>query len=117
MIQDSDKGVTGQGSASRKRSASSPSRFNPKENPYQMESIMAARTTTATDTPAAVKTGENVEYTVDGDQLIIRVDLSHRVGPSASGKTIVIASTRGNKPVEGTEVVIGVNAYMYANPR
>lgn len=36
--------------------------------------------------------------------------------PSASGKTLVVASTRGNIPtgvkVQGQEVIVGVNAYI-----
>lgn len=34
---------------------------------------------------------------------------------SASKKTRVVASTRGNKPVEveGREIYVGVNAYVY----
>lgn len=36
--------------------------------------------------------------------------------PSASGKTLVVASTRGNVPagvkVQGQEVIVGVNAYI-----
>jgi hypothetical protein len=37
--------------------------------------------------------------------------------PSASGKTLVVASTRGNVPtdveVNGKPVIVGVNAYIH----
>lgn len=52
----------------------------------------------------------NVEMKVEGDKLTIEVDLSKNFGPSASGKTIQIASTLGNKQVkEG--VFMGLNVY------
>jgi hypothetical protein len=39
---------------------------------------------------------KNVEMTVEGTILTIKVDLSKEFGPSSSGKTIIIASTEGN---------------------
>ena len=42
---------------------------------------------------------KNVEMKVNGDILTITVDLSKEFGPSASGKTIIIASTEGNVSV------------------
>ena len=37
--------------------------------------------------------------------------------PSASGKTLVVATTHGNQPtdvtVNGKPVIVGVNAYIY----
>ena len=39
---------------------------------------------------------KNVEMTVEGTVLTIKVDLSKEFGPSASGKTTIIASTEGN---------------------
>jgi hypothetical protein len=50
---------------------------------------------------------------VDGDKLIIEVDLTKEFGPSKSGKTITIASTRGNQKIEGTNAIIGLNVYKY----
>jgi hypothetical protein len=44
--------------------------------------------------------------------LTITVDLSKAGTPSATGKSLVIASTNGNQPVEGAEgVFIGLNVY------
>ena len=49
---------------------------------------------------------------VDGNILTIKVDLSKEFGPSASGKTIIIATTEGNVTVEGHEnTKIGLNVY------
>jgi hypothetical protein len=55
---------------------------------------------------------KNVKMTVNGDKLLIEVDLSKSFGPSASGKTTIIASTEGNQAVDGREEVkVGVNVY------
>ena len=37
---------------------------------------------------------KNVEWTLDGDLLTIRIDLTQEFGPSSSGKTMIIASPR-----------------------
>jgi hypothetical protein len=55
---------------------------------------------------------KNVEMTVDGNILTIKVDLTKEFGPSSSGKTIIIASTEGNQSVPGKETVkVGLNVY------
>jgi hypothetical protein len=56
---------------------------------------------------------ENVKYEVKDDKLIIEIDLTKEFGLSKSGKTITIASTRGNQKIEGTDAVIGLNVYKY----
>lgn len=56
---------------------------------------------------------ENVKWEVKDDKLIIEIDLKKEFGPSKSGKTITVASTRGNKKIEGTDAVIGLNVYKY----
>ncbi len=53
----------------------------------------------------------NMELKREGDTLTITVDLSQDHGPSASGKTIRIATSGGNKPIEGTDAIIGLNIY------
>src|SRR2546423_12187283 len=54
----------------------------------------------------------NVEFEVQGDHLIIRVDLSQELGVSSSGKSVIIATTGGNVAVGGWEAVKGgVNFY------
>ena len=55
---------------------------------------------------------KNVEMKVEDGILIIKVDLTKEFGPSSSGKTIIVASTEGNLPVEGHEKIkIGLNVY------
>ena len=44
---------------------------------------------------------KNVAMEVNGDILTIKVDLSKQIGPSASGKSILIATTGGGVPIEG----------------
>ena len=40
---------------------------------------------------------QNVEWEIKDDKLIVEIDLTKNFGPSKSGKTITIASTRGNQ--------------------
>ncbi len=55
---------------------------------------------------------KNVELSVNGDILTIRVDLSQTFGPSSSGKTTIIASTEGNVAVgPDRDEKIGLNVY------
>jgi len=54
---------------------------------------------------------KNVDMKVEGDILIIRVDLSKEFGPSSSGKTTIIASTEGNVSVLDREEKVGLNVY------
>ena len=56
---------------------------------------------------------QNVKWEVKDDKLIIEIDLAIEFGPSKSGKTITIASTRGNQKIEGADAVIGLNVYKY----
>lgn len=55
---------------------------------------------------------KNIEMTVEGNILTIKVDLTKEFGPSSSGKTIIIASTEGNVAVEGhEEAKVGLNVH------
>ena len=51
-----------------------------------------------------------------GDKLVIEIPLNKPPVLSGSGKTLVLASTHGNKvtaaQVNGKNVVVGVNAYI-----
>ena len=55
--------------------------------------------------------------TIENNELVIRVPLD-TPAPSASGKTLVVASTRGNmrttaiEPRTGKPITIGLNAYV-----
>lgn len=54
---------------------------------------------------------KNVEMTVEGTMLTIKVDLTKEFDPSASGKTIIIASTEGNVTIPGRLEKVGLNVY------
>jgi hypothetical protein len=54
---------------------------------------------------------KNVEMTVSGNILTIKVDLSREFGPSASGKTTIIASTEGNVTIPDRDEKVGLNVY------
>ena len=52
---------------------------------------------------------------IDGKKLIISVDMQEPT-PSASGKTMVVASSHGNHKsgvqIDGKDLVLGFNAYI-----
>ena len=56
-----------------------------------------------------------MEAKIENGKLIISIDLQEPT-PSASGKTLVVATTHGNVVTEcvidGKKVVIGLNAYI-----
>ncbi len=54
---------------------------------------------------------KNVELSVNGNILTIKVNLTKEFGPSSSGKTIIIASTEGNFSLPGRTEVVGLNVY------
>lgn len=55
---------------------------------------------------------KNVEMKLEENILTIKVDLTKEFGPSASGKTIIIASTEGNISVPDRDnIKIGLNVY------
>lgn len=60
--------------------------------------------------------GRNVTASIEGDVLTIVIDLSAKTEPSGSGKTLIVASTQGNKRVNG-DVFLGLNAYRYADKK
>ena len=59
---------------------------------------------TSTDT-----LGENIKAVKNGSQIILIIDASKRLGSSASGKSTIIATTRGNMTYNGLS--FGVNVY------
>jgi hypothetical protein len=59
---------------------------------------------------------KNVEMTVEGSILTIKVDLSQEFGPSASGKTVIVATTEGNVPLVGRDEKVGLNIYRKRTP-
>jgi hypothetical protein len=55
---------------------------------------------------------QNVKMEVQGTKLVLTIDLSVNLGPSKTGKTIMIATTNGNASVPGQEEVkLGLNVY------
>ena len=55
---------------------------------------------------------QNVKIEVKDKKMTIVVDLSAKATPSASGKSLVIGSTKGNVEVGGTGgVKVGLNVY------
>ncbi len=54
---------------------------------------------------------KNVDLSVEGTMLTIKVDLAKEFGPSSSGKTTIIATTEGNVSLPGREEKIGLNIY------
>ena len=56
-----------------------------------------------------------MEVKIENGNLIVSIDMQEPT-PSASGKTLVIATTHGNVPtkciINGKNVVIGLNAYI-----
>ena len=59
---------------------------------------------------------KNVDYTIDGDILTIRIDLSKEFGASSTGKSIVIATTEGNVQLPNREERLGLNVYRKKAP-
>ena len=54
---------------------------------------------------------KNIEMTVAGNILTIKVDLSKDFGPSSSKKSIIIASTEGNVSIPNRQEKVGLNVY------
>jgi len=59
------------------------------------------------------KIGMNVDVEVTDTQIIVRIDRTKTYGSSASGKTIIVASSQGNKQITADGIVLGLNAYRY----
>ena len=59
---------------------------------------------------------KNIEFEIKGDILTITVDLAKSFGRSASGKSIVIATTEGNQALpDRPEIKAGINIYTKAD--
>lgn len=58
---------------------------------------------------------DNVKVEVKGNIMTLTVDLSKDLGVSSSGKSHIVASSRGNAPVPGKEgMLFGLNVYKKA---
>ncbi len=53
---------------------------------------------------------------IEGEYLVVRIPMNPTPIPSATGKTLVVASSRGNQAteveVQGQRVIVGINAYI-----
>jgi hypothetical protein len=62
-------------------------------------------------------TPKKLTASIEGEYLVIKVPLNPTPTRSATGKTLVVASTHGNKETEvqiqGQPVFLGLNAYIY----
>ena len=63
---------------------------------------------------------DSIEMSCDEGILTLKIDTNTDIGPSASGKTIMIASSGGNKKINvGDEasgddfIMLGLNLYRY----
>lgn len=55
---------------------------------------------------------KNVDMKIEGNTLVVRMDLTRDFGKSKSGKSTIVASTDGNVSLPGKpEVKIGLNLY------
>jgi len=61
---------------------------------------------------------ENITVSRKGNTLTLTIDLGAEGVPSASGKTLVVATTRGNADVPGDGgFKLGLNLYKYPSKR
>jgi len=56
---------------------------------------------------------KNIETSIKGNELTIKVDLSKTFGLSGSGKSVIIATTEGNQAIT-PGVMMGINIYKKA---
>ena len=57
-----------------------------------------------------------MQVELKNNKLIITIDVNAKPTPSASGKTLVVASSHGNQQttvtIDGKPLIVGVNAYI-----
>ncbi len=54
----------------------------------------------------------NIATKITGNKLVMTVDLSKDHGHSASGKSVVVATSQGNQPIgDGKGTKVGLNIY------
>jgi hypothetical protein len=55
---------------------------------------------------------ENCDIKVQGDKLVITVDLKQRLRPSGTGKTVIVGTTAGNAAIPGHPgIKVGLNVF------
>ncbi len=60
---------------------------------------------------------QNIQMNVTGNKLVITIDLNAPATASASGKSLVVASSQGNQPIPNTDLFLGVNVYRKARAK
>ncbi len=59
---------------------------------------------------------EKMTVEIKDNKLVITIDMNPKPVPSASGKTLVVASSHGNQrtnaTMNGKPIIVGVNAYI-----
>lgn len=61
-----------------------------------------------------IEVGKGIKYNLDESGLLsIEIDTTQDFGKSTSGKSTIIASSSGNKPIEvnGKTIYLGLNLY------
>ncbi|HZU01992.1 MAG TPA: hypothetical protein VFA10_20135 [Ktedonobacteraceae bacterium] len=59
---------------------------------------------------------KNIVATIEGNMLVLKIDLTKKFGPSKSGTSDIVASTGGNISVPGREEIkMGINVYTPRN--
>jgi hypothetical protein len=57
-----------------------------------------------------------MQVELKNNKLVITIDVNAKPTPSASGKTLVVASSHGNQQttvtIDGKPLIVGVNAYV-----
>ncbi len=54
---------------------------------------------------------QNIDITLDDNTVTLSIDTEKDFGPSSTGKSIIVASSRGNRLIEGTDVYVGINIF------
>ena len=67
--------------------------------------------TAAAPAAAPLTLGDNIQGRVEGTTLILEIDLTADFGLSGSGKSTIIATSRGNVAIPGTRAKMGLNIY------
>ncbi len=54
---------------------------------------------------------QNIQFKLEEDSAILTIDTTKDFGLSSTGKSHIVASSRGNYHIEGTTIYIGINVY------
>jgi len=67
--------------------------------------------------PDSQDLGKNILYSISGTKLTLVIDLAQDFGPSKSGKSVIIATTSGNKTMKygDKEIKVGINIYRQSS--